>query len=73
MIFDRDHRKSNPRFMAFAVPFGWILKPEDFKVSLDIAITNIRCVPPSLIDPTIKNYRWLDLVAGMFEAYDCGH
>ena len=24
------------------------------------------------VDPTVKNYHWLDLVAGMFEAYDRG-
>tara|TARA_B100000780_G_scaffold248125_1_gene193344 strand:+ start:798 stop:1001 length:204 start_codon:yes stop_codon:yes gene_type:complete len=28
--FVRDPRKATPRVMAFAVPFGWILKPEDF-------------------------------------------
>jgi branched-chain amino acid aminotransferase len=24
------------------------------------------------VDPTVKNYHWLDLVAGMFESYDRG-
>ena len=28
--FQRDPRKASPRFIAFAVPFGWILKPERF-------------------------------------------
>ena len=71
--FDRDPRKSNPRFMAFAVPFGWILKPEDIEMGLDAAITKIKRISPNSIDPTIKNYHWLDFVSGMFEAYDRGH
>ena len=27
-------------------------------------------IPPSSFDPTIKNYQWLDLVCGLFEAFD---
>ena len=71
--FDRDPRKANPRFIAFAVPFGWILKPEDLEVGLDVVVTSIKRIPPNSVDPTIKNYHWLDLVSGMFEAYDRGH
>ena len=72
-IFDRDPRKAVPCFMAFAVPFGWILKPEDLEVGLDVAVTSIKRIPSNSVDPTIKNYHWLDLVGGMFEAYDRGH
>lgn len=71
--FDRDPRKATPRNMAFAVPFGWILKPEEFEEGLDVAVTSVRRIPPKSIDPKIKNYHWLDLVKGMFEAYDKGH
>jgi branched-chain amino acid aminotransferase len=59
--------------MAFAVPFGWILKPEDIEMGLDAAVTKIKRISPNSIDPTIKNYHWLDFVNGMFEAYDRGH
>ena len=71
--FDRDPRKSNPRFIAFAIPFRWILKPEEFEKGIDLAVSNIKRIPPSSIDPTIKNYHWLDLIAGMFDAYDRGY
>ena len=71
--FVRDPRKATPRVMAFAVPFGWILKPEDFEKGLDVLLTNIKRIPPSSIDPTIKNYHWLDLVTGMLDAYERGH
>ena len=71
--FERDPRKSEPRFIAFAVPFGWILKPEEFEKGLDVLVSNRRRISPNSIDSSIKNYHWLDLVSGMFEAYDDGH
>ena len=70
--FDRDPRKSVPRLIAFAVPFSWILKPDNFEKGLNITVTDIKRIPSDSIDPTIKNYHWLDLIAGMFEAYDRG-
>ena len=32
----------------------------------------MRRIPAQSVDPTVKNYHWLDLVAGLFEAYDRG-
>jgi len=71
--FERDPRKSEPRFIAFAVPFGWILKPDEFEKGLDVLVSNRRRISPNSVDSSIKNYHWLDLVSGMFEAYDKGH
>ena len=71
--FDRDPRKSQPCFIAFAVPFSWILKPEDFEKGLDVLVSDRMRIPTNSIDSRIKNYHWLDLVSGMFEAYDYDH
>ncbi len=71
--FVRDPRKATPRVMAFAVPFGWILKQEDFEKGLDVFLTDIQRIPPSSIDSTIKNYHWMDLVTGMLNAYEKGN
>tara|TARA_B100000579_G_scaffold259440_1_gene213710 strand:- start:381 stop:1292 length:912 start_codon:yes stop_codon:yes gene_type:complete len=70
--FVRDPRLATPRVMAFAVPFGWILKQEDFEKGLDVLLTDIKRIPPSSVDPTIKNYHWMDLVTGMLDAYEKG-
>ena len=70
--FHRDPRKASPRFIAFAVPFGWILKPEKFEKGLDVIVSNRRRISPDSIDSKIKNYHWLDFVSGMYEAYDSG-
>jgi branched-chain amino acid aminotransferase len=70
--FSRDPRDAVNRFIAFAIPFGWILRPEDRDRGLHIAISRVRRIPPESVDPTIKNYHWLDLIAGLFDAYDRG-
>jgi branched-chain amino acid aminotransferase len=70
--FSRDPREAVNRFIAFAIPFGWILRPEDRERGLDIAISRVRRIPPDSVDPTVKNYHWLDLIAGLFDAYDRG-
>ena len=71
--FVRDPRLATPRVMAFAVPFGWILKQKDFEKGLDVLLTDIKRIPPSSVDPTIKNYHWMDLVTGMLDAYENGN
>ena len=70
--FSRDPRAAVNRFIAFAIPFSWILRPEERERGLQVAISKIRRIPAESVDPTIKNYHWLDLVAGLFEAYERG-
>ena len=71
--FERDPRKARPRVIVFAAPFGWILKSEDFEKGLDVLLTDIKRIPANSVDPTIKNYHWIDLVNGMLNAYEQGH
>ena len=40
---------------------------------MDVLVTDIKRIPPDSVDPTIKNYHWLDLVSGMLTSYDLGH
>ena len=70
--FSRDPRDAVNRLICFAVPFGWILRPEERERGLSVAISGTRRIPPGSVDPRVKNYQWLDLVMGMFEAYDRG-
>ena len=70
--FSRDPRDANPTFLAFAIPFGWVANEDQRKRGLDLHIAKIERIPPNAVDPTVKNYHWLDLVAGLFEAYDAG-
>jgi branched-chain amino acid aminotransferase len=65
----RDPRSCTNQFFAFVVPFVWISKPDQ---GLHIAISQQQRIPALSVDPTVKNYHWLDLVMGQFEAYDLG-
>ena len=68
--FSRDPRKAENRLMAFAVPFGSVAGPEQMKQGLHAIVSERVRIPPDSFDPTIKNYQWLDLVCGLFEAFD---
>ena len=70
--FSRDPRDAVNNFIAFAIPFVWIMDAEQRQRGIDIVIAETRRIPVESVDPTVKNYHWLDLVAGMFEAYDRG-
>ena len=65
----RDPRTCKNQFFAFVVPFVWISQPDQ---GLHLAISQQQRIPSASVDPTIKNYHWLDLVMGQFEAYDQG-
>lgn len=68
--FSRDPRDAINRFMAFAVPYGSVANAEQMQRGLHVAISDKVRIPPASIDPAIKNYHWLDLVRGLFDAYD---
>ena len=68
----RDPRTAVNRFAAFAVPFVWILPPERRDAGLNLVISSIERIRSQSVDPTVKNYHWLDLVRGLYEAYERG-
>ncbi|MEI9407796.1 D-amino acid aminotransferase [Mesorhizobium salmacidum] len=70
--FSRDPRQAINRFMAFAVPFGSVANAEQLQRGLRVAVSDKVRLPPASIDPAIKNYHWLDLVRGLYDAYDRG-
>ncbi len=70
--FSRDPRDAVNRFMAFAVPFGSVANQEQLVRGLHVTVSDIVRISPASLDPSIKNYHWLDLVRGLFDAYDRG-
>lgn len=70
--FSRDPRHAENRFIAFAVPFGSVANKEQLERGLHVAISETVRIPPKSVDPEIKNYHWLDLVKGLFDAYEMG-
>lgn len=70
--FSRDPRDATNRFMAFAVPYGSVANAEQMERGLRIAISDVVRIPPKSVDPSIKNYHWLDLVRGLYDAFSAG-
>lgn len=68
----RDPRQAENRFFAFAIPFVWVADPAKQEQGLHLAVSDVRRIPAASVDPTVKNYHWLDFVRGLFDAYDRG-
>ena len=50
----------------------WIASPEKQAQGIDLHVSNRIRIAPESVDPTVKNYHWIDLVMSMFDAYDRG-
>lgn len=70
--FSRDPRDAVNRFMAFSIPFGSVADAEQMRRGLHVVVSDRMRIPPASVDPAIKNYHWLDLVRGLYDAYDKG-
>jgi branched-chain amino acid aminotransferase len=71
-ISNRDIRQCENRFMAYALPYVWIVSPEKQETGIDIAIVDNRRTPSEAIDPRIKNFNWMDMQRGLLQALDRG-
>jgi branched-chain amino acid aminotransferase len=70
--FSRDPRDAENQLICFAIPFVWVLPAEKHDTGLSIAVADIQRIPPESVDPTVKNYHWLDFVMGLYDAYERG-
>jgi branched-chain amino acid aminotransferase len=68
----RDPRLCENRLSVFVQPFVWISKPEQQETGLKMVIAKTLRIPSEAVDQRIKNFHWLDLTRGIFEAYDQG-
>lgn len=68
----RDLRLAQNSFYAYAVPYVWIASPQKQLQGLDLHISGRVRIAPESVDPTVKNFHWLDLVQSVFDAYDHG-
>ncbi|NRA18586.1 MAG: aminotransferase class IV [Oceanospirillaceae bacterium] len=66
----RDPRDAINRFIVFVVPFSSVANARQLVEGLHIAISDRTRISPRSVDPSIKNYHWLDLVGGLYDAYD---
>jgi branched-chain amino acid aminotransferase len=70
---ERDPRRLQPRFYAYAIPYVWLARPEQQETGVDVVVArDTRRMPPDVVDPKVKNFQWGDFIRGLFEAYDRG-
>ncbi|WP_375228493.1 aminotransferase class IV [Roseobacter sp. S98] len=70
--FSRDPRDARNRFLAFAVPYGSVANDDQMRRGLHVSLVDTVRIPPESVDPALKNYHWLDLIMGLYGAYDRG-
>ena len=68
----RDPRLASNAFYAFAIPFVWIADERQRESGLALHISDRERISPRSVDPRTKNYHWLDLTLGLFDAYKAG-
>ena len=66
----RDLRTARSMFYCYAVPFIWVSRPEQQERGARMRISQVTRIPPQSVDPTVKNYHWLDLDLALLDAYD---
>ena len=68
----RDLRTARNTFYCYAVPFVWISNPDQQVTGASMTIGEVVRIPPESLDPSVKNYHWLDLDLALLDAYDHG-
>ena len=66
----RDLRTARSTFYCYAVPFIWVSRPEQQEQGARMRVSQVTRIPPQSVDPTVKNYHWLDLDLALLDAYD---
>jgi branched-chain amino acid aminotransferase len=66
----RDIRTAQNTFYCFAVPFVWISSPGQQATGASMRISQVTRIPSQSIDPSVKNYHWLDMEMAQLDAYD---
>ena len=68
----RNYERYTQMFYAFAVPYIWIVDPEEQKIGSDVIVSSVPRIPKESVDPTIKNHHWGDLTRADLEAHTKG-
>jgi branched-chain amino acid aminotransferase len=66
----RDLRTARSMFYCYAVPFIWISRLDQQETGASMRVSQVTRIPPQSVDPSVKNYHWLDLDLALLDAYD---
>jgi branched-chain amino acid aminotransferase len=68
----RDPRECRNCFYAFSQPFVWIGTPSQQTEGLAMVVSGVQRIASEAVDTRVKNFHWLDLTMGIFDAYEKG-
>lgn len=69
----RDPRVFRNNFFAYAIPYVNLFPEKKLQTGVDLIVSKrARRIPATSVDPTVKNFHWADLTAGLIEAYEMG-
>jgi branched-chain amino acid aminotransferase len=66
---NRDPRAARNQLYAMAVPIPGFIAPGDGERALSVAIGSERRIDKASLDPTIKNFHWLDMIQSLRGAF----
>jgi branched-chain amino acid aminotransferase len=67
-----DLREFRPNFLAFAIPYVWLIPLEQQEVGSSVVVARTPRIDRASVEPRFKNHHWGDLTRGQFEAIDAG-
>lgn len=67
-----DLRDTDVTFIAYAIPYMWIVPFELQKTGIRIIIAQARRIPDECVEARFKNFHWGDLTRARLEAIDAG-
>ena len=65
-------RDTNVTFIAYAIPYVWIVPLEAQEKGIDIIVAKTRRIPDECVEARYKNFHWGDLTRARIEAVDAG-
>ena len=70
--FTPDLRDTHVNFIAFAIPYVWIVPLRAQDTGIELIIAKTRRIPDESVDARFKNFHWGDLTRARMEATDAG-
>ena len=67
-----DPRTCVNEFMAYSVPYYWVVPKDRMETGAHLWITETRRAPDAAINQRVKNFNRMDLTRAQFEAFDAG-
>jgi branched-chain amino acid aminotransferase len=67
-----DLRQFDPNFLAFAIPYVWLIPPEEQEVGSSLVVAETPRISSASVEARFKNHHWGDLTRAQFEALDAG-